>query len=34
MIDYVYLIITTHSKYSPAQFVKIFKGITAKTIFD
>ena len=34
MSDHVHLIITAHPKYSPAQIVKIFKGITAKTLFD
>jgi len=34
MPDHVHLFITMHPKFSPANIVKIFKGITAKKIFE
>jgi len=34
MPDHVHLFITAHPKWSPAQLVKIFKGITAKFLFE
>jgi len=34
MPDHVHLFITAHPKYSPSQIVKIFKGITAKVLFE
>ncbi|AFC99441.1 Transposase [Methanocella conradii HZ254] len=34
MPDHVHLIITAHPKYPPATIVKIFKGITAKVLFE
>lgn len=34
MPDHVHLFITAHPKFSPSQIVKIFKGITAKTLFE
>jgi putative transposase len=34
MPDHVHLFITMHPKFSPADIVKIFKGITAKKLFE
>ena len=34
MPDNVHLFITAHPKFSPSQIVKIFKGITAKDLFE
>jgi putative transposase len=34
MPDHVHLFITMHPKFSPANIVKIFKGITAKKLFE
>lgn len=34
MPDHVHLFITAHPKFSPSQIVKIFKGITAKELFE
>jgi putative transposase len=34
MPDYVHLFITMHPKFAPANIVKIFKGITAKKLFE
>jgi len=34
MPDHVHLFVTAHPKWSPAQLVKIFKGITAKFLFE
>lgn len=34
MPDHVHLFITAHPKFSPSQIVKIFKGITAKDLFE
>jgi putative transposase len=34
MPDHVHLFITAHPKFSPSQIVKIFKGITAKFLFE
>ncbi len=34
MPDHVHLIVTAHPKYPPASIVKIFKGITAKVLFE
>jgi putative transposase len=34
MPDYVHLFITAHPKFSPSQLAKIFKGITAKVLFE
>jgi putative transposase len=34
MPDHVHLIIRAHPKFSPSQIVKIFKGITAKELFE
>ena len=33
MPDHVHLFVTAHPKFSPANIVKIFKGITAKKLF-
>jgi putative transposase len=32
--DHVHLFITAHPKFAPASIVKIFKGITAKKLFE
>ena len=32
--DHVHLFITAHPKFAPANIVKIFKGISAKKIFE
>ena len=32
--DHVHLFITAHPKFSPADLVKIFKGIAAKKLFE
>ncbi len=32
--DHVHLVVTAHPEYSPASIVKIFKGITAKVLFE
>jgi putative transposase len=34
MPDHVHLFISAHPKYAPADLVKIFKGITAKKLFE
>ena len=34
MPDHVHLFVTAHPKFSPANIVKIFKGITAKKLFE
>ena len=34
MPDHVQLFVTAHPKFSPANIVKIFKGITAKKLFE
>ena len=34
MPDHVHLFITAHPKWSPSQLTKIFKGITAKFLFE
>lgn len=34
MPDHVHLFTTAHPKFSPSQIVKIFKGITAKDLFE
>lgn len=34
MPDYVHLFIIMHPKFAPADIVKIFKGITAKKLFE
>lgn len=34
MPDHIHLFITAHPKFSPSQIVKIFKGITAKELFE
>jgi len=34
MPDHVHLSITAHPKFSPANIVKIFKGISAKKLFE
>ncbi len=34
MPDHVHLFITAHPKFSPSQITKIFKGITAKELFE
>lgn len=34
MPDHVHLFITAHPKFSPSQIVKIFKGMTAKSLFE
>jgi putative transposase len=34
MPDHVHLFVMAHPKFSPAQIVKIFKGITAKKLFE
>ena len=34
MPDHVHLFIIMHPKYAPADIVKIFKGITAKKLFE
>ena len=34
MPDYVHLFIIMHPKFAPANIVKIFKGITAKKLFE
>jgi putative transposase len=34
MPDHVHLFITMHPKFAPANIVKIFKGITAKKLFE
>lgn len=34
MPDHVHLFVTAHPKWSPSQLTKIFKGITAKVIFE
>jgi len=34
MPDYVHLFIIAHPKFSPSQLAKIFKGITAKVLFE
>ncbi len=34
MPDHVHLFITMHPKFAPADIVKIFKGITAKKLFE
>lgn len=34
MPDHVHLFITMHPKYTPANIVKIFKGTTAKRLFE
>ncbi len=34
MPDHVHLFITAHPKWSPSQLAKIFKGVTAKFIFE
>jgi len=34
MPDHVHLFIIAHPKFSPSQIVKIFKGITAKSMFE
>ncbi len=34
MPDHVHLFVTAHPKFSPSQIVKIFKGITAKELFE
>lgn len=34
MPDHVHLFVSAHPKFSPSQMVKIFKGITAKFIFE
>ena len=32
--DHVHLFITAHPKWAPSQLVKIFKGVTAKFLFE
>ena len=32
--DHVHLFVTAHPKWSPSQLVKIFKGVTAKFLFE
>jgi len=32
--DHVHLFVTAHPKFSPANIVKIFKGISAKKLFE
>jgi putative transposase len=34
MPDHVHLFVTAHPKFAPANIVKIFKGITAKKLFE
>lgn len=34
MPDHIHLVVTAHPKYPPANIVKIFKGITAKVLFE
>ncbi len=34
MPDHVHLFVTAHPKFSPSDIVKIFKGITAKELFE
>jgi putative transposase len=34
MPDHVHLFVSAHPKFSPSQMTKIFKGITAKVLFE
>lgn len=34
MADHVHLFVSAHPKFSPSQMTKIFKGITAKVLFE
>jgi putative transposase len=34
MSDHVHLFVSAHPKFAPANIVKIFKGITAKKLFE
>lgn len=34
MPDHVHLFVSAHPKFSPSNIVKIFKGITAKELFE